>query len=165
MLSGITARMVQALQINLEYSTDVLCEGPGIGPSASVKESRRRLLWSCYTLDALVGSGVNQLTLIHESDIKIQLPCNERNFVQMKPCITEVLVKGQVLSFLSPEQRPVHPASNMGIMSYFIRHLEIRKRILLYVTQSLMFKLSWFRQLYKTLGHGNGSVASRFWIY
>lgn len=32
-------------------------------------------------MDALVGSGVDQLTLMDERDIKIQLPCNARNFI------------------------------------------------------------------------------------
>jgi len=49
MLSGLTARMAQALQINLEYSTQILWrEGEKDGPSASTKESRRRLMWCCY---------------------------------------------------------------------------------------------------------------------
>lgn len=56
MLSAITARMAQALQINLEHSTDVLCRETGSGPSASVKESRRRLMWCCYITDSLIGN-------------------------------------------------------------------------------------------------------------
>ena len=45
MLSAITARMAQALQINLEHSTDMLCQDSGSSPDASTKESRRRLMW------------------------------------------------------------------------------------------------------------------------
>jgi hypothetical protein len=130
MLSAITARMAQALQINLEYSTDVLCQDGETALSASDKESRRRLMWACYITDALVGSGVDQLTLIDEKDIKIQLPCNERSFLQQRPCITEILKRGQVLRFFPPEIIPNDPAENMGIMAYFIRHIEIRKRVL-----------------------------------
>jgi hypothetical protein len=130
MISSITARMAQALQINLEYSPDVLCKEVGNAPSASAKESRRRLMWSCYVTDALVGSGVDQLTLIDEKDIKIQLPCNERSFLLQIPCITEVLERGQVLRFLSSGPIPTNPADNMGMMAHYIRHIEIRKRVL-----------------------------------
>ncbi|CAG7936159.1 unnamed protein product [Penicillium salamii] len=94
MLSGITTRMTQALQINLEYNTDILCRDDVEGLSVTEKESRRRLMGSCYVMDALVGSGVDQLTLMDERDIKIQLPCNERNFTQQLPCLTETLSPG-----------------------------------------------------------------------
>jgi hypothetical protein len=130
MLSSVTARMAQALQINLEYSTDVLCRDGETSLSASDKESRRRLMWACYIMDTLVGSGVDQLTLINEKDIKVQLPCNERSFLQQKPCITEIMERGQVLKFLSPEIIPNDPTENMGIMAYLVRHIEIRKRVL-----------------------------------
>jgi hypothetical protein len=130
MLSAVTARMSQALQINLEYSTDVLCREAGRGPSGTLKESRRRLMWSCYVADSLVGSGVDQLTLINEDDIKIQLPCNERSFVQQIICVTETLRDRRTLPFIPPELRPSDPEGNMGIIAYFLRHIEIRRRVL-----------------------------------
>ncbi|KAL4738081.1 fungal-specific transcription factor domain-containing protein [Aspergillus similis] len=130
MLGGITARMAQALQINLEYSTDVLCLEPGL--SISAREARRRLMWSCFVTDALLGSGVDQLMLIDEKDIKIQLPCNERRFVQEIACVTRTL-DGGVLGFLQPDTIPVNPDENMGIMAYFVQHIHIRKQVLRYI--------------------------------
>lgn len=130
MLSGLTARMAQALQINLEHSTDILCQDPDSDPGASTKESRRRLMWCCYVTDSLVGSGVDQLTLIKESDIKIQLPCNERNFLLQKPCITEVLEPGQFLRFLPADVLPTYPLDNMGVRSYYLRFISIRRKVL-----------------------------------
>ncbi|KAL4749475.1 hypothetical protein BDW72DRAFT_204741 [Aspergillus terricola var. indicus] len=130
MLGGITARMAQALQINLEYSTDVLCIEPGL--SISAREARRRLMWSCFVTDALLGSGVDQLMLIDERDIKIQLPCNERRFVQETACVTRTL-DGGVLGFLQPDTIPVDPDENMGIMAYFVQHIHIRKQVLRYI--------------------------------
>lgn len=130
MLGGITARMAQALQINLEFSTDILCLEPGL--SVSAREARRRLMWSCFVTDALLGSGVDQLMLIEERDIKIQLPCNERRFLQEAPCVTRTL-DGTVLGFLRPEITPVDPDENMGIMAYFIQHIRIRKQVLRYI--------------------------------
>jgi hypothetical protein len=133
MLSSITARMAQALQINLEHSTDVLCRDSGSdgnAPSASVKESRRRLMWCCYITDSLVGSGIDQLTLIETSEIKIQLPCNERNFVLEEPCITETLEPGQMLGFLPRELLPKFPLDCMGMTAFYIRHIATRRKVL-----------------------------------
>lgn len=130
MLGGITARMVQALQLNLEYSTDVLCIEPGL--SISAREARRRLMWSCFVTDALLGSGVDQLMLIDERDIKIQLPCNERRFIQETACVTRTL-DGGVLGFLQPDTIPVNTDENMGIMAYFVQHIHVRKQVLRYI--------------------------------
>jgi Fungal specific transcription factor domain. len=133
MLSGLTTRMTQALQINLEYNTDILCQDTDNGLPVTAKESRRRLMWSCYIMDALVGSGVDQLTLMDERDIKIQLPCNERNFIQKVPCLTETLYPGSWLKILPEDLDTKTLLPNMGIMAYFIRHISIRKRVLRYL--------------------------------
>ncbi|KAK3717955.1 hypothetical protein LTR37_005381 [Vermiconidia calcicola] len=143
MLSAITARMAQALQINLEHSTDVLCQGPASGPSASTKESRRRLMWCCYCTDSLVGSGVDQLTLIKESDIKIQLPCNERIFLLQSACITELLEQNKFLKFLDQESLPAYPLENIGMRAYHIRYIAIRRKVLKYIKHLDTAKLPW----------------------
>ncbi|KAJ5247644.1 hypothetical protein N7468_002627 [Penicillium chermesinum] len=134
MLSGLITRMTQALQINLEYNTDILCKNRDVGPSVTGRESRRRLMWSCYVIDALVGSGVDQLTLVDEKDMKIQLPCNERNFLQQIPCLTETLEPGNWLKFIpEAEVDASNLMSNVGMMAHFIRHTSIRKRVLRYI--------------------------------
>ncbi|KAM0540720.1 hypothetical protein ACHAPJ_013536 [Fusarium lateritium] len=134
MLSGLAVRMAHALQLNIEFSPDVLCaEANESSPPAVEKESRRRLMWACYILDAWTGSGVDQLTLLREADIKIQLPCNERNFRLRIPCVTETLGVGHVLQFLPPAIVPRRPAANMGIMAYYIRIVTLWKRVVRYV--------------------------------
>lgn len=130
MLSGTAVRMSQALQINLEFSTDILCNENSSRLLCCARESKRRLMWSCYVLDSWVGSGVDQLTLIDDKNIKIQLPCNERNFLQQIPTITETMTEGQVLNFVPKTLKPTNASSNMGIMAQFIRVAGIRKRVL-----------------------------------
>ena len=158
MLSGITTRMTQALQINLEYNTDTLCQVSDGGLSVTAKESRRRLMWSCYIMDALVGSGVDQLTLMDERDIKIQLPCNERNFAQQVPCLTETLSPGNWLQIVPAGLDTDTLLPNMGIMAYFIRHISIRKRVLRYVHCSITWSCflqiieQKLQQIYQTFG-------------
>lgn len=130
MLSATSARMAQALQVNLEHSADILCTQPSQTISACSKEARRRLMWACYIMDSWVGSGVDQLTILDEKDIKIQLPCHSRNFLLQIPCITETMERGKILDFLFEDLIPEHPAENMGMMAYFIRLVELRKKVL-----------------------------------
>lgn len=130
MLSGLAVRMAHALKINTEYSPDIMCtEQDESAPSVVARESRRRLMWACYVLDAWTGSGVDQLTLLRENDIKIQLPCNERNFGLRIASVTETLGVGHVLQFLPPAIVPPKPAANMGIMAYYIRIVTLWKRV------------------------------------
>ncbi|OTA22938.1 hypothetical protein BTJ68_14273 [Hortaea werneckii EXF-2000] len=154
MLSGLIARMTQALQINLEHSTDILCEDPGLRPDATTKESRRRLMWSCYITDSLIGSGVDQLTLIREEDIKIQLPCSERNFLHQSPCITELLRPNTALPFAPSRQPSSSLGDNLGIRAHYLRHISIRRRdaIVPWHSNSEFAKLdaecrAWYRDL------------------
>jgi hypothetical protein len=142
-LSALTARMAQALQINLEYSSE-MHNTDGNGVSASVREPRRRLMYSCYVTDVLCGSGVDQLTLIHEKDIKIQLPCTERYFFDRQSCITRTL-DGSPLDFLNPERIPSDEVldSNMGMLAYFAQQTALRRRILRYIKHLDKAKLPW----------------------
>lgn len=136
MLSGLAVRMAHALKINVEASPDVLCsEAKESTSSVVTRESRRRLMWACYVLDAWAGSGIDQLTLLRENDIKIQLPTNERNFGLRIASVTETLGVGHVLQFLPPSVVPRKPSANMGIMAYYIRVVALWKRIVRYVNQ------------------------------
>lgn len=120
--------MSQALQLNLESSSDILCKESNSVCSIA-NESKRRLMWSCYVMDSWVGSGVNQLTLLEDKDLKIQLPCHSHNFSLGTACVTETL-EGKVLGFIPSEQIPSRPAQNMGIEAYFIRLVSTRKKVL-----------------------------------
>lgn len=81
-------------------------------------------------MDSWVGSGVDQLTLLEDNDIKIQLPCHSRNFLLQIPCITEILEEGKVLRFLPRELIPFNAKENMGMTAYFIRLVKLRKKVL-----------------------------------
>lgn len=84
-------------------------------------------------MDSWVGSGVNQLTLLEDRDLKIQLPCHGHNFSLGIPCITETLDEGKILGFVSRDEIPPFPAQNMGIEAYFIRLVSSRKKVLRFV--------------------------------
>ncbi|KAE8379716.1 hypothetical protein BDV26DRAFT_258713, partial [Aspergillus bertholletiae] len=129
LVSGFIARQVQLLQLNVEYDDDVLCRKSKM--SWAAKETRRRVLWACYLLDAAIECGISQLCLIPSHDIYVQLPCSEELFVRNIPCNTEMLAHGKLLPFADPSG--VDPAGNLDIRAYYIRAMAIRSKILKYV--------------------------------
>lgn len=136
LMSGVVARHVQILQLNVEHDGDVLCEREDAIPWA-VKESRRRLFWACYLQDAFIECGIDQLRFISADDVQIQLPCLEDCFIRNKPCLTEMLRQGTVLPFLqgngdAPVER-AKAAENLDLRALYIRGMAIRSRVLKYV--------------------------------
>lgn len=142
MLSALMARMAQALQINLEYSSDILAQSDEDGLTLTSRECRRRLMWSCYVTDALCGSGVDQLTLIDDKDLKIQLPCDEQAFIHQWPCITQML-SGSPLPFIPSDLIPVHSSKETSLAAYFVQHVKLRKRVLKYIKHLGQASLPW----------------------
>ncbi|KAI1336578.1 hypothetical protein F5Y15DRAFT_393359 [Xylariaceae sp. FL0016] len=130
-LTGMGVRLAQALQINLESSADIVGGSDKLPWSA--REARRRLMWSVYTMDSWVGSGVDELTLINEKDIRIQLPCNEQNFTVQMPCIVETLQPGTYLPFVSSEARAIGPIDRLDLQAQFVRLLSVRTKVLRFV--------------------------------
>ncbi|KIW47518.1 uncharacterized protein PV06_00211 [Exophiala oligosperma] len=143
MLSALMTRMTHALQINLEYTDDILGHHVDSNSlSVTARESRRRLMWSCYITDAQCGSGVDQLMLLEDKDIKIQLPCDEQNFLQERPCITRML-SGSPLPFVPVDLVSANSTNTISIAAYFIQHIEIRKRVLKYIKHLDQASLPW----------------------
>lgn len=151
LLTGLIVRMAHALQIHVESE-----EQPGLSNDVSLRESRRRLMWACYMVDVWAGSGVDQLTILNERDIKLQLPCNERQFLLQIPHVTETLHPGEVLEQLSNEYVPGQPWENMGMSAYFVRIAYIWKRVLRYIKHLDAVQPPWvpdaeFAKLHKEL--------------
>ncbi|KAF2134924.1 hypothetical protein P153DRAFT_305844 [Dothidotthia symphoricarpi CBS 119687] len=133
LLTGLVIRMAHALQLNNEASTDILCKVDGCPNELTIRESRRRLMWACYMLDVWAGSGVDHLTILNEKDLKIQLPCNERQFLLQIPCVTERLTEGDILDFVPAEDIPGKPRENLGMAAYYVRIVSIWRRVLRFV--------------------------------
>ncbi len=82
-------------------------------------------------MDSWVGSGVDMLTLLDDVNLKIQLPCHERNFNLRIPCITEMLDVGRVFPSIPQEQLlGARPGDNIGTVGFFIRIVSLRKKAL-----------------------------------
>jgi hypothetical protein len=141
LVSGMVARHFQLLQLSLEYDTDITCRTSRL--RASEKETRRRVAWACYVLDALIECGVDQLRLISADNIHVQLPCAEELFARSIPAVTETLSPGRILPFLDEESLQVDaPAPKLDLRAYYIRAVVIRSKILRYV-KHLQHEIPW----------------------
>lgn len=130
MLSGQIARQLQVLQLNLESDSDLLCEKSPYSPST--KESRRRLAWACYILDAYIECGIDQLQFITSKDLQVQLPCLEDMFIRSIACITEALPSGKLLPLVN-QPPDADYSGHLDLRSFYIRGISIRSKILKFV--------------------------------
>ncbi|KAL2820300.1 hypothetical protein BJX63DRAFT_444591 [Aspergillus granulosus] len=165
LVSGMVARHFQLLQFSLEYDTDITCRTSKM--KASAKETRRRVGWACYLLDALIECGVDQLRFVSATDIQVQLPCSEELFVRNIPVPTETLPQGQVLPFVNKQSFLADSATaNLDLRAYYIRAVVIRSKILRYV-KHLQREIPWedtsqFAQLRNELQALEGSIPDHY---
>ncbi|KAH8812600.1 fungal-specific transcription factor domain-containing protein [Xylogone sp. PMI_703] len=128
MLSSMASRYTQALSLNLEHDHDILCINSLMSPVE--KESRRRLMWACYILDTLQACGLNHLQMLHTSNIRIQLPCEDRKFLYKVACHTATVPA----SSGSLENRGAKmPSENQGLQAFSVRLYLIREQLLQYI--------------------------------
>ncbi|RMD40903.1 hypothetical protein DV735_g4232, partial [Chaetothyriales sp. CBS 134920] len=124
LLSGLSARYAQLLQLNLEADDDVLClhtETTADTAHASTrlsfvaKETRRRLVWHGFLMDAFIECGIDQLRFVNPTNIQVQLPCKDDLFQ------------------LSSAPAGVHGHANLGLRAFYIRAMALRSKVLKYV--------------------------------
>lgn len=87
------------------------------------KESRRRLMWSLYSIDAMVSGGVREIECVPLDSLHIQLPCNERNFNLSIPCKTRKLHRN-----ITPDAWV--PDNTEGLFTQVVTLLIIRKKVM-----------------------------------
>jgi hypothetical protein len=78
-ISGLAVRLAHGLQLNLEIA--------GSGPAAdarvipaTLRETRRRLTWSCFVMESMIENGRSPLMSLDVGSIEVRLPCNEQSF-------------------------------------------------------------------------------------
>ncbi|PKS12422.1 hypothetical protein jhhlp_000628 [Lomentospora prolificans] len=118
MIVGCCTRMSRFLRMDEEDSRP---DSPEIhGEALTRRESKRRLMWSCYILDSFVGAGVDG-NLSWVTDIpNIPLACSERNFLHRTnnpPVYAEV-------------DRRLHSLTPTGLRGNICRVVYIRTQIL-----------------------------------
>lgn len=119
-LLSLASRFAAALKLNHE--------SPNICFLA--QESRRRLMWSLYCVDAGISGGNRDHSLWRAERIFLGLPCNERNFEFDLPQDTEKLIP-------DTNPPPSAQAEDVGSLALHIRIQYIRHRISEFTKDSL----------------------------
>ena len=57
------------------------------------REIRRRTVWSCFIMDRLLASGKNRISMLQATELNVQLPCSERQFLHIQEVETAFLEK------------------------------------------------------------------------
>ncbi|KFY44340.1 hypothetical protein V494_01524 [Pseudogymnoascus sp. VKM F-4513 (FW-928)] len=123
MLSGCCFRMAQLLRLNIEPEGGDKGQ-PLTGIQITARESRRRLMWSCYVLDVVVGSGVESLIMSSKAPLNVQVPCTNDAYLLQKDTRTGYLLHDGILLANSV------PAESLGLEAYFVYVISLREQIL-----------------------------------
>jgi hypothetical protein len=120
-LLTIASRYAAAMRLNFENEN--LC--------FLAQESRRRLMWAIYCIDASMSGGNRDFSLWRADRIFIGLPCNERNFEFDLPQPTERLVP-------QPGDPPLAQGEDIGSIALHIRIQYIRQKISEFTKEALV---------------------------
>jgi hypothetical protein len=93
--------------------------------AATFLESCRRIMWSVYIMDCWVGSGVDELTMINEKNIKIRLPSDETDF-------TLETTKATAAPMFSLDEHSIAQREDLDVAAQFVLLLGLRKKVLRY---------------------------------
>ncbi|THW82139.1 hypothetical protein D6D18_08506 [Aureobasidium pullulans] len=115
MLSALAVRLAFAKRFNYEQES----------MPETTRESQRRLMWSLFIVDRLYSGGLTEFTLCPREPLHIRLPCNERLFTLGIPS-------------QSPKLHACDGQEHMGVLSCYIRLLDIRHDILSYTKSVIM---------------------------
>ncbi|MCG8340336.1 MAG: fungal specific transcription factor domain-containing protein, partial [Cytophagales bacterium] len=107
MLLGIASRLAVVLRLNHEQPH--LC--------FLAQESRRRLMWALYVMDSGAAGGYEDFAQWSAERVRLQLPCNERNFELDLPQTTEGLV---------PPPQPI--SEDLGNLALHVRVVWLRSK-------------------------------------
>lgn len=125
MITGLAVRLVQGLQLNVEPMSVQPRPESKMAP-ATFLESCRRIMWSVYVMDSWVGSGVDELTMIHEKNIRIRLPSDETDF-------TLETTKATTAPMFPLDEQSISQSGELDVAAHFVLLLGLRKKVLRYM--------------------------------
>ncbi|KAK6367405.1 hypothetical protein LTS17_010331 [Exophiala oligosperma] len=122
-LAGCCHRLARLLGLDHSYDANIKP-----GAEACDQESRRRLMWSCFVLDSIVGSGVDTHNSSKYSLPDIPLPASDEDFLAQYP--------NQTGEKLQAMERPevTHNINYRGQLVYLVL---LRTQVLRLIRQSL----------------------------
>ncbi|KAF4441418.1 Regulator of drug sensitivity 1 [Fusarium acutatum] len=99
-------------------------------PDGILTESRRRVLWSCFILDSIVGSGVNENLRWRDGAPQIPLPSSDQTFLSQ--------ISSAEVSLFLPRRSDDFPSSEdlqkYNLRSNLIYLMSMRTRVLKYTS-------------------------------
>ena len=129
-LAGLAIRLTHALQLNME-STDVEATNTALMP-ITVRETRRRLMWSCFVMESFTEAGRQPLSGLRHSAIDTNLPCDEQSFQDS----IQVNMESMRTFFESPEalsfQGKIASSVRGGISAFLVSVTVMRLSVLEY---------------------------------
>lgn len=124
-LSGLAIRLTQGLQLNLEIPDETRA-------TVTVRETRRRLMWSCLVMESMIESGRSPLSRLNLPSIEVKLPCNENAFqlaLETNMAGLDQLVNEQ--GYLESDPNVSH-STRPGISAFLVKLAVLRREILNY---------------------------------
>lgn len=82
----------------------------------TAKEVRRRTMFSCFILDRLLGCGNDRVLTIRSDELRIQLPCDERDFDRSNETVT---------GWLDPSVAKNDRPGSQSLLGCFIRLVDL----------------------------------------
>lgn len=135
MLVGQCCRLAQLLRLDHEPVKETMSALPG-AQQITEAESRRRLMWSCFSLDVIIGSGVEALLLGSKYLPNIQLPRQAADFDRQIDSPTAVLDPKELLSLQTI-------TFTMGIEACFVQVMWLRSQVLRLIRKTDCRDLPW----------------------
>jgi hypothetical protein len=117
----LTVRMMMLLRLHDKENPVIQSSNPMLSP-----ESLRRLAWAVYIFDATISGGSYGQSSLSAEMLTIQLPSDERVFLQDVPTITEPL-DPRILALISPTI--THFCPLLGLGAHVIRAMATRQLI------------------------------------
>ncbi|ERS95110.1 hypothetical protein HMPREF1624_08602 [Sporothrix schenckii ATCC 58251] len=150
-LSGLAVRLAHGLQLNLEIAQTAPSQGQSQSQSRSgmperipvtVREARRRLIWSCFVMESLIENGRRPLASLDAGAIEVRLPCNEQAF-QLGLETDMPTLRSSLAAQEKPSPSPAAPTptpapaasvveSRLGISTFLVQLAAMRRAILDY---------------------------------
>jgi hypothetical protein len=118
-LTAIANRCALALGLHRELPSD----HPATGIE---RETRRRLMWSCYCLDRMMATGVPEFISTPASSIRIKLPCEEHHYLFGQAVDAPI----PILELEMPDDPVNAKIESVGLLGQYVRIMEIRTMIL-----------------------------------
>lgn len=130
---GMAIRMALTLKLHRDLDHDPAIQENREKLSFIDRETRKRIMWTCFIIDILNFSGKNGPNFLSEEIINLQLPIKDRDFFLNIEASTDC-PGGENLSNISSEKDISQEGKlSVGIAAYLIRTIALWSRVSHYV--------------------------------